>query len=101
MTGSMSAGLRFGQRARVRVLLEQRRRHEVDACVGGLRREDRRDEQLERVAVGELGVRARMMPFQRVEDPARRVTRFHRVSVNEPVRCRAVAAAGCGVCASE
>ena len=43
--------IRVGEVGGRRVLREQRRRHHVDALVGGLRRQDRRDEQLERVAV--------------------------------------------------
>jgi hypothetical protein len=43
---------------RVGIAREERRRDHVDARVGGLRREHRGDEQLERVAVVQLGVGA-------------------------------------------
>ena len=46
--GSTLGGVGRRERARVRILREQRRRDHVHARVGRLRRQDRRDEQLER-----------------------------------------------------
>jgi hypothetical protein len=43
-----------------------------------LRGQDRRDEQLERVAVNELRVGIRVMPIERVEDPRDDCRGFHR-----------------------
>jgi hypothetical protein len=49
----------LGERTRVGIACEERRRHHVDAGIGALRREDRRDEQLQRrlVQQGAVGVR--------------------------------------------
>ena len=62
---------RLRERARVGIALEQRRRDQVHALIGRLRREDRRDQQLEGVAVVELGVGVRMLRLERVEDVPR------------------------------
>ena len=58
-------------RARVRVAPEERGRHQVHALVRGLRGENRRDQQLERVRVVQLGVRSGMLTFERVENAPR------------------------------
>ena len=50
---------------------EQGRRDLVHALVGALRGEDGRREQLERIAVIELGIRVRMLRFQPCHDAAR------------------------------
>ena len=47
---------------------EQRRRDHVDARVGGLRRQDRGDQQLERVPVVQLGVGVRVLLGERLDD---------------------------------
>src|SRR5581483_3762574 len=62
---------RLRERLRVRIFLEQHRRDQVDARVGRLRRQDRRDEQLERVPVMQLGVGVGMLRLERIEDLAR------------------------------
>ena len=54
--GSSSRGRRLRERTRVGIALEERRRDLVHALVGALRREDRRDEQLVRRRVMQLGV---------------------------------------------
>src|SRR5262249_32548157 len=56
-----------GESTCVGIPLEQRRRHHVDADVGGLCREDRRDEQLERRRIVQLGVSVGMLRLGRVE----------------------------------
>src|SRR5581483_3298004 len=58
------------ERRRSRVTREERRRHHVDPNIRGLRRENRGDEQLERVAVVQLRVGIRMLLGERVDDPA-------------------------------
>jgi len=67
---------RGGERRRVRILCEQRRRHHVHPRIGRLRRQDRRDEQLERVAVVELRVRIGMLLGQCFDDAASDFLRF-------------------------
>ena len=65
MIGSRSGGIRRLASARASgIAREERRRHHVHALIGGLRGEDRRDQQLERRAV----VRARC---RRPDDGAR------------------------------
>ena len=61
-------GRRLGERGGVRIAREQRRRDAIDAGVGGLRRQNRRDEQLIGVLVVELGVGAGMLALQLPED---------------------------------
>ena len=56
------------QRARVWVAGEQRRGDAVDPRIGGLRREDRRDEQLVGIAVVQLRVRAGVLPVEPRDD---------------------------------
>ena len=75
--GSSCLGRRFRERARVGVALEQRRRDQVDARVGGLRRQDRRDEQLERRPVVQLGVGVRVLRLEPIEDLARLARGLH------------------------
>ncbi len=58
----------FRERGGIRVAREEPRRHQVHARVGGLRRQDRGDEQLERVAMVQLRIRAGMLAFKLVED---------------------------------
>src|SRR5262249_29512660 len=50
-----------GKRLRSRIASEQLWRHQIDARVGGLRRQDRRHEQFERIGVIELAQRARIL----------------------------------------
>ena len=66
--GSSSAVVAPASARGVRVAREQRRRDLVHALVGALRGEDGRDEQLERVAVVQLGVGVRMLRFQLRQD---------------------------------
>ena len=61
-------GFDRGQRARIRIFLEERRRDDVDARIGGLRGKDRRDQQLERRTVMELGVGIRVLLLEPIED---------------------------------
>jgi hypothetical protein len=61
-------GRRARQRARIWVAFEERRRHTVHTLVGALRRQNRRDEQLVRIAEVELGERARMLGLELFED---------------------------------
>jgi hypothetical protein len=73
--GGLNLGLelrcrRLRQRAGVRISREERRRDLVDALVGALRRQDRRDEQLVGVAEVKLGERARMLTLELFEDLA-------------------------------
>ena len=60
MISSTSPGSAAASVGRRRVAREQRRRHHVDPDVGRLRRQDRRRQQLERVAVVELAHRVRV-----------------------------------------
>ncbi|HEX2444322.1 MAG TPA: hypothetical protein VHJ77_10295 [Vicinamibacterales bacterium] len=80
--GGLNLGLELrrgcpGQRARVRVSFEERRRDLVDALVGALRRQDRRDEQLVGTAEVELGERARVLTLELFEDLASLPGRLH------------------------
>ena len=90
MISSTSAGSAAARRAGVRVAGEQRRRHDVDAGVGGLRRQDRRGEQLERVAVVELadrvGVLLRQPRGDRARPALRRARRAHAVDTSHRER---------------
>jgi len=61
---------RPGKRLRVGITLEQGRRHEIDARVGGLRRKNRGHKELVRVPVLEFRVRVRVLLRQRVDDAA-------------------------------
>ena len=61
-----------GERTRVRIALEERRRHLVHALVGALRRQDRRDEQLVGVREMQLGVGAGMLFGELLENVTRR-----------------------------
>lgn len=68
-------GLR--QRAGVRVSREEGRRDSIDALVRALRRENRGDEQLVRIAEVELGERAGMLALELFEDLADPPARLH------------------------
>ncbi len=57
MSASTLVGIGVREIGRRRIPREQRGRHHVDALVGGLRRQDRRDEQLVRIAVVERALR--------------------------------------------
>ena len=70
-------GRRPRQRARVRISLEEGRRDAIDPLVGALRRQNRRDEQLVRVAEVELGERARVLALELLEDLADPPARLH------------------------
>jgi hypothetical protein len=67
------------QRGRVRIALEQRRRDLVDALVGALRREDRRDEQFVGVAEVQLGIGAGMLALQLPQNRPGLVGRLRRL----------------------
>ena len=69
---------RLRERARVRIALEQRRRHHVDALIGGLRGQDRRHQQLERRCDSAARCRRPDAASRAVEDRARLAWRFHR-----------------------
>ena len=60
-----------------RITLEQRRRDHVDALIGRLRRQDRRDQQLKGVGVVQLGVGIRVLGLQPVEEVPRLGGAFH------------------------
>ena len=81
--------------ARVAVALEQGRRDQVDALVGGLRRQDGRDQQLEGVGVVQLGVGAGMLRLELVENVRVCVALF---MVANGTGCSAVAADQAGRC---
>jgi hypothetical protein len=70
-------GRRPRQRACVRISLEESRRDPIDALVGALRRQNRRDEQLVRIAEVELGERARVLALELLEDLADPPARLH------------------------
>jgi hypothetical protein len=80
--GGLYLRLELGRRrlregARVGVPLEERRRDAIDALVGALRRENRRDEQLVGIPEVELGERARMLTLEFLEDLAHPALRLH------------------------
>src|SRR6185436_13193663 len=60
--------LRLGERPRIRISLEERRRDHVDARIGRLGRQHRGDEELVGVLVLQLGVGVRMLRLEQVED---------------------------------
>jgi hypothetical protein len=68
--------LRARKRARVRLLVVACGRDVVDASVRRLRGENRRDEQLERVAIVKLGVCVRVLRCERLDDSADGVGRL-------------------------
>ena len=70
-------GRRLVQRRGVRIALEQRRRDLVDALVGALGRENRRDQQFVGILEVQLGVGVGMLPFELRHDPARLRRGFH------------------------
>src|SRR5207247_3805017 len=72
------------ERARVGVAREERRRHQIHARVGRLRGQDRRDEQLERRRIVQLGVRVRMLRLERIQNPSR-VARALQCVVPDPL----------------
>jgi len=67
-------GLR--QRARISIALEKGGRDHVDARVGGLRGQDCRHQQLERVAVMQLRIGVRVLLRERLDDPPGRLGGF-------------------------
>jgi hypothetical protein len=71
----------FRKRRGVGVALEQGRRDHVDTRVSGLRRQDRRHQQFVRRPVVQLGIRARVLCLESIEDLARLVRCFHRCQV--------------------
>ena len=68
---------RCGERTRIWIALEERGRDEVHARVSRLRRQNRRDQQLEGVRVVELSVGPRVLRLELVQNGARFVRRFH------------------------
>lgn len=70
-------GRRARQRPRVRIAREERRRDFVDALVRALRRQNRRDEQLVRIAEVKLGKGARMLTLELLENLADLPGRLH------------------------
>ena len=68
----------FRKRGGVGITLEQRRRHHVHARVGGLRRQNRRYQQLVRSRVVQLRIGVGMLRFELPHDLARRAGRLHR-----------------------
>jgi len=66
------------ERTRIRIPLEQRRCDLIDALVGALRRQDRRNEQLVGVGVMEFGVGVGVLAAERLHDPPRVGGRFGR-----------------------
>ena len=53
------------------IALEECRRDQVHASIGGLCGEDGRDQQLERIRMVQLGIRARMLRLELVQDVLR------------------------------
>jgi hypothetical protein len=62
---------RLGERSRIGVLLEERGRDHVHACVGRLRREDRRHQQLKRGPIIQFRIGVRMLLSQCFDDSPR------------------------------
>src|SRR5262252_9507680 len=77
---------RAGKRTRVLVALEQCGRDGVDEDIGGLRRQNGRNQQLKRSLVIELGVGVRMLRLQLVEKFASLARLFHQNSKWSGVR---------------